>query len=138
MTVPNAPLVCALVALDTARWRRIAFCMATGSALSTALIAFLIEHWGRELLANTFPEVLASSYWSHLITWVDAWGIAVLVVVTALPVSQTPAVFAAAFLGMSTSVIFLAVLAGKVVKYGVLAYLTTRSAHAFDADFLAP
>ena len=127
MSVPNVPLVCTLVALDRRRWRRITLFMAVGSALAAATFAYVLENWGRGQIAVHFSRLVGSPHWALVADWVFEWGLPALVMVAGSPIAQTPAIVAVSLLGMPTSEVFAAVLAGKLIKYAVVAYLTQRT-----------
>lgn len=130
MTVPTVPLVGALVVLDPRRWLRIALWAVFGSAAGGALFVHVLGHFGRQLIADKLPELAASAHWQHSIDWVSAHGWWAVAFVAASPIAQTPLLFLAAILGMSGPTVFLSLLAGKALKYGLAARLAAKTADA--------
>lgn len=127
MTIPTVPLLCALVSLDRTRWRAIAFWAVVGSALGGALFVHLLGHFGVPYLAAKLPELVATSHWRHLVEASSHHGWWVLIAVAASPIGQTPVLFLSAILGMPTLTVFASLFAGKAMKYGLMAGLTSMA-----------
>ena len=127
MTVPTVPILGALVSLNPRRWLAIACWAVLGSAAAGALLAHVLGHFSGILLAEKLPELAASSHWRHMEGLASHHGWWVLVLVAALPVSQTPFLLVAALFGMPALTVFLSLLVGKALKYGAVAALTARA-----------
>jgi membrane protein YqaA with SNARE-associated domain len=127
MTVPTVPILGALVSLNPRRWVAIACWAVLGSAAAGALLVHVLGHFGGILLAEKVPELAASSHWRHMAGLASHHGWWILILVAALPVSQTPFLVVAALFGMPVLTVFLSLFAGKALKYGAVAGLTARA-----------
>jgi membrane protein YqaA with SNARE-associated domain len=127
MTVPTVPILGALVSLNPRRWLAIACWAVLGSAVAGALLVHALGHFGGIFLAEKLPELVASSHWQHMAGLASHHGWWVLVLVAALPLSQTPFLVVAAVFGMPALTVFLALFAGKALKYGAVAGLTAKA-----------
>lgn len=133
MTVPTVPILGALVSLNPRRWLAIACWATVGSAVGGALLVHVLGHFGGILLAQKLPELAASSHWQHMQGLATHHGWWVLMVVAALPLSQTPFLLVAALFGMPALTVFVSLAAGKAAKYGIVAALTARAASELAA-----
>lgn len=127
MIVPTVPIVCALVVLSPRRWRAISFWATLGSASAGALFVHVLGHYGTLLLTEKLPELVVSSHWQHMVDWASHHGWWVLALIAVSPITQTPALFLAAILGMPAITVFSSMFTGKGVKYGLMGGLTTRA-----------
>lgn len=128
MTVPTVPLLGALVVLNPRRWLAISIWTMLGSALGGALLVHLFGHFGALFLAAKLPELMASPHWQHMAAMTSHHGWWMLALIAASPVSQTPFLLVAAILGMPAFAVFFSLVAGKAVKYGLVAVVTSRTA----------
>jgi membrane protein YqaA with SNARE-associated domain len=121
MTVPVTAVIvpAVLVARHRAKW--IVLLAALGSALGATLLFAVFHHWGWDQVYAVFPEMQQSKAWLGVIDWVDRWGVPALFAVAALPLPQTPALIVLALGPHATATVLIAILAGKLVKYGVVA-----------------
>ena len=103
-------------------------------AAAGALLVHVLGHFGGIFLADKLPALVASPHWQHMAGLASHHGWWVLILVAALPVSQTPFLVVAALFGMPAVTIFLSLLAGKAVKYGAVAALTARAMSALASQ----
>jgi len=68
----------------------------------------------------------ASRAWLQASAWLSEWGLYALFAIAALPLPQTPAVAFAALVPLSPPGVFAALFLGKLVKYGLYAWGTSR------------
>jgi membrane protein YqaA with SNARE-associated domain len=139
MSLPLVPVVCALVALNSPRWRAIVFWLVLGSAIGAVLLTFAFAALSLPWLDSRMPELMNSTHWKHLADWVARHGWWVLAGIAASPFSQTPALVLAAMLGMPLLDVFVAIALGKSVKYSLVARATQLMSDsaafvAHDAD----
>lgn len=127
MTVPTVPILGALVSLNPRRWLAIACWAVLGSAAAGALLVHVLGHFSAILLADRLPELAASPHWRHMEGLASHHGWWVLILVAALPVSQTPFLLVAALFGVPALTVFISLSAGKALKYGAVAALTARA-----------
>lgn len=131
LTVPVTSLLIPAVLLSPPRWRSIALQAACGSALGATLLVILFHELGWQQLQALYPGLLDSPGWRRIIEWTGDYGVIALFVVAAMPVPQTPALVFCAIASLPGLNVFLAMLFGKIIKYGVLGALAAR----FPAKF---
>ena len=73
---------------------------------------------GAHLIAEYFPGLEHSGKWIRAEKWVQAYGAWGLAAIAALPLPQLPPLLILTLAKTPTSLIGLAILAGKLVKYG--------------------
>ncbi len=121
MSVPVTAVIVPAVLVARRRWKAIVLLAALGSALGATLLVGIFQHWGWDQVYTAFPEMRESRSWLRVTGWVARWGVPALFVVAALPLPQTPALIFLA-VGQEPEVqVLLAILAGKLIKYTVVA-----------------
>lgn len=121
MSAPVTAVIVPAVLIARSRWKGIVLQAAFGSAIGATLLVILFHAWGWSQIHAAFPAMLESPSWLRVIGWVGRWGVIGLFAVAALPLPQTPALVFFA-LGRHAEVeVLLAILAGKMIKYGVVA-----------------
>ena len=112
--------------LVPARWRLVAAACALGSAIGATALAGMFHRLGWSQVTERFPELAASDTWHQTVNWVSDYGAWALCAVAATPLPQTPALLFFAIARQDYAAVFAAMLAGKLLKYGVIAWLTAR------------
>lgn len=128
---PVTAVVLPAALLAPTRWRAITVCCALGSAAAATMLVMGFHHLGWSALYERFPEMLTHPQWHRVMGWAARYGIAALFVIAVSPLPQTPAlVFFGAtqhdYLGVAA-----AMFAGKLVKYGALAWMAARFPERF-------
>jgi len=121
MSVPVTAVVVPAVLLARRRWKAIVLCAALGSALGATLLVSVFQHWAWDEIYAVFPEMRESRSWLRVTGWVARWGVPALFFVAALPLPQTPALIFLAVGQQPEEQVLLAMLAGKLMKYGAVA-----------------
>lgn len=126
-SLPFGAVLCSAVLLDKRRWVRI-WLLSSLAAATASLILFLFFHnLGWEQLVARFPDLVQSGLHARVSAWVAAWGVWALFAVTVIPLPQTPALAACAIVAQPLPLAFLALLAGKGLRYGAYAWLAAKS-----------
>jgi membrane protein YqaA with SNARE-associated domain len=97
---------------------------ALGSALSGALIVGVAHHLGYNEIHHWFPEMTGGEIWAQASGWINDYGVWAIFGVGASPLPQMPLLI---FFGIVDDRIveaFLALLGGKALKYGLVAWVT--------------
>jgi membrane protein YqaA with SNARE-associated domain len=123
MTIPFASILIAAVLLRPAHWKAIALLSSVGSAAGGLIIYMFFHHLGWIYVVEAYPELLQSKAWIDATRWVSSYGVWALLVVAASPLPQTPALIFTAVSRLPPAEVFLALLIGKSLKYGVYAWL---------------
>lgn len=130
-TVSAAYAVTAVVVpatlLAPRRWLRICVVTALGSALGATLLVIAFHDLGWQQIYERFPELSTHATWGQVIGWVSSYGAFALFVIAVSPLPQTPALIFFAIARHDYAVVFAAILAGKLLKYGVVAWVAARS-----------
>ena len=130
--MPVGPVLIALVALNTRRWRAFVIWAVLGSAVAGTLGTHLLEHYGMAWIDRQLPQLAASKHWHYLVNWAASYGFLTLAAVAASPFAQTPALILAAMLGMNWPTVFRALLLGKGLKYALIGAAAARATRVDD------
>jgi membrane protein YqaA with SNARE-associated domain len=126
MSVPFASALVVAVLLRRERWRAITLCSALGASLGGLLLYLVFHHLGWNQLVAWYPDIAASRSWRDATTWVARYGAWALFLIAATPLPLTPAVAFSAITRLPVLEVLVALFAGKLVKYGVYAWLVAR------------
>ena len=133
MTVPATSVLVPGVLLSPRRWRSTALLASIGCALGATLLVAVFHHLGVHALEAQFPGMVESAQWRRLEDWSARFGILSVLIASALPMPQTPALLFCAIADVPDLQVLLAVLGGKLVKYGALGGLVAVSPRWFLA-----
>jgi membrane protein YqaA with SNARE-associated domain len=86
----------------------------------------LFHFFGWALIYRYFPEFLSHPAWQKMVNWVSNYGTLGLLTIASSPLPEMPALIVLGVSRPDTALIFLAVLTGKLIKYGMMAWLTSR------------
>ncbi len=128
---PATAVVVPATLLVPRHWRRIVAVCAFGSACGATLLAAMFHHLGWHQVYARFPEMNTHPAWQETVRWVSDYGAWALLGIAATPLPQTPALAFFAIARQDYQDLFLAILAGKALKYGVLAWLVSRFPERF-------
>ena len=131
MSVPCVPILTLAVLLNPPQWRRIVLCAALGSGCGALLLLLAFHHLGWSELVARFPEILTSRTWGQITGWLERYQLPALFVVAASPLPQTPSLVFAAIAEVPPVEVFATLAAGKLLKYGVVAWCVVRFPHWF-------
>jgi len=123
---PGTAVVVPASLLMPRRWRQITLMAALGSALGATLLMVAFYHLGWTQLYDRFPELATHKTWHRVMMWVADYGTPALFLIAASPLPQTPALIFFGIARHDPVSVFVAMLAGKLVKYGLFAWLATR------------
>lgn len=116
---PYSPVLVAAVVFAPWRWRVIYFAAAIGAASGAGLLAVTLQNLGDQTIASAFAHLDRSAQWATAQRWIEAYGSYALALIAALPVPEMPALLTLILAKTPAWAIWLAVLAGKLVKYGI-------------------
>lgn len=124
----SAPFTAVLVAalwLTPHRWMTLVAFSSLGGALGGVVLVTGFQHLGWASLYSAFPDLATTPTWQRVVQAIEDYGVAALAVVAAAPMPQTPALVIAASAKLNPAAMFLALFAGKVVKYSVVSWLVS-------------
>ncbi len=135
MTVPFAPLLTFAVLLRRDRWLPIVLLSALGSAVGGLVLYLVFHHLGWNNLMAAYPDTAHSQSLTNAKQWLTTYGISTLLVVSALPVPDTPVLIFAGISRLPVVEVLLALLVGKLAKYSIYSWIVAtfpdRFAHYF-------
>jgi membrane protein YqaA with SNARE-associated domain len=126
MAMPFVPVLIATVLARRDRWIAIVLLSSLGSAAGGLVLYLIFHHLGWNQIIAWYPDLVQSQAWSDATRWVSAYGTSALLIVAASPFPQTPALIFAAVSRLSIPQVFLALLLGKLLKYGMYAWLAAK------------
>lgn len=126
----TAVVVPAVLIQPKLRWRIVA-ATALGSTIGAMLLMAIFHHMGWAQVYDRFPELTTHPTWGRIMTWTSGYGALGLFLIAALPLPQTPALIFFAIVRHDYLSVFVAILGGKALKYGLFAW----GAERFPARF---
>ncbi len=126
MTIPFASILIAAVLLRRDKWKTIALVSSLGSAAGGLFLYMIFHHLGWNQLVQYYPDLVQSKAWLDATRWVSNYGVWALFAVAASPLPQTPALIFTAVSRLPPAEVFLALLLGKLLKYGAYAWLAAN------------
>lgn len=131
MSLPFAPILVFAVLLQPARAGRTVLAAALGSAVGGVLLYLMFHHWGWNTVIAKYPELVHGLAWREATAWLSREGVMALGVIAATPLPDTPGLLYAAIAHLSPFAIFLALLAGKLLKFSVYAAAAVKFPERF-------
>ena len=126
MTIPFASILIGAVLLRHERWKEVVAVSSLGSATGGLILYSMFYYLGWGQIVAAYPDLIQSKVWSDATGWISAYGAWALLGVAAMPLPQTPALIFTAMLPLPAFEVFLALLAGKLLKYGVYGWLAAN------------
>jgi membrane protein YqaA with SNARE-associated domain len=126
MAMPFVPILIGTVLARRDRWIVIALLSSLGSAAGGLVLYLIFHHLGWNQVIASYPDLMQSQAWSDATRWVSAYGTWALFIIAASPFPQTPALIFTAVSRLPVPEVFLALLFGKLLKYGTYAWLVTK------------
>lgn len=136
MSVPFAPILAFAVILRPEHWRRLALSAGLGCAVGGLMLYALFHHWGWEQVAAEYPELMRGRAWQDASHWLNSYGISAMLVISATPLPTTPALLYAAITDLPKTGLFLALAAGKSLKFLAYAAFVSRFPDRFRSWFI--
>lgn len=123
---PFTAVLVPAVWLAPRRWLWLVGLSALGSGIGAALLSEVFHHLGWQQVAARWPDLVAGEAVATLAAWVERWGHLTLGLVAASPLPQAPAILLCAVRDPAPLAVFVAIAAGKGVKYLAVALLARR------------
>lgn len=116
---PFGPVLAAAVLVAPGRWWSTYAAACLGAAAGVLALASAVQWYGLPWVEASFPGIEQNGEWQDYRAWTARYGWLALALVAALPLPQVPMVVLSALGQLDPTLIALAVLPGKLVKYGV-------------------
>ena len=123
---PVTAVVVPATLMAAGRWRAITGVAALGSAIGATALMVVFHHLGWTQLYERFPELATDPSWAQVVDWGTRYGTAALFLIAASPLPQTPALMFFGAMRPDYAGVFVAMLAGKLLKYGVFAWVSSH------------
>lgn len=130
--IPTDGLMVSSVIMKPKRWISMALWTAVGSSLGALALAAVLEVHGLPFLLWLKPGLDQSSIWIWTDQMMHQWGGWALFAVAISPLMQHPAVALAALAKMPLLEIFSMVFAGRILKYLLLAWISSHAPHVLE------
>ena len=121
---PVTAVIVTAVLLSPRRWHVLSLGCALGSALSGALIVGIAHMLGYNEIHHWFPEMTSGELWADASSWIGEYGVWAIFGVGASPLPQMPLLIFFGIVDDRIMEAFLALFGGKVLKYGLVAWVT--------------
>ena len=134
--VLTAPLIlafctAAISAKGSKGWVFVVLANAAGTVAGAyAIIVMMEEGGGTEYMKVTFPAAFASKWWARTENVVAAYGSLGAVFISSLPVILHPLIAITKLAGMSTTQLLGCIMAGRTIKYTVMAQVARQAPSA--------
>jgi membrane protein YqaA with SNARE-associated domain len=128
---PVIPIIISACLIFPQRWRSLSFSIALGCSLGATILVTLFHFFGWALIYKYFPEFLNHPAWQSVMAWVSRYGTIGLLGISASPLPEMPALMVLGVAKPDTAAIFIAVMIGKWIKYGVIAWLASHFPERF-------
>ena len=128
MSVPVEWLVVVATLACRTRWMATASAAALGSSVASLGLYLAFHHFGWYILLERYPELAGSRAWLHATGWLSSYGLLAIFGLMALPlpIPKLPMLAVAGICRLRIPDVFIAILAGKIIKYLVYAYIAVR------------
>jgi membrane protein YqaA with SNARE-associated domain len=129
MLFPFVPILLGAVAASRGRAGLIVALSGLGSAIGGVILYVTFHHLGWNQIAEAYPDLSQSKALLDAIKWMTRYGTIALFFIAASPLAQTPALIIAAISDLPVAEVFVALFFGKLIKYGVYAWVAIRFPH---------
>jgi membrane protein YqaA with SNARE-associated domain len=128
MSVPVEWLVVVATLACRRRWAITASVAALGSAIASLGLYLAFHHFGWNILLERYPDLAGSRAWLQATDWLSRYGLLALfgVMAVPLPIPKLPMLAVAGIYRLPIPDVFVAIVAGKIIKYLAYAYITIR------------
>merc|ERR1719498_1633453 len=120
---PLVVLFCSAVIANPRRWFTTALANAAGTLVGCVVLVYLIEIRGTDFVKEAFPSTFSSKWWAWTEGKMQSYGTLAAVPVSAMPIILHPLIFFAKLSKMGDTVLLLAILIGRVLKYSIMAQM---------------
>jgi membrane protein YqaA with SNARE-associated domain len=129
MSLPLTGFLLTAVVLSPWRWRFITVCCALGSGCGGVVVYTVANKLATEQLAARYPDLVQTEAWQQAAAWIADYGVLSLFAISAGPLPLGPAILVAAAANLSPVALFMAIVCGKILKYGLYAWIAVRFTH---------
>lgn len=125
--IPTDPLVISGVMFSPKRWLRYALIIPVFSTIGAMTFTMFVGEQGLPYLQSHWPGIDQTSYWLWIDSFFANYGLLVVFLVAATPMSQHPPLMVAALAQTPYMHIALACFAGRLLKYIFLCWIASHA-----------
>lgn len=128
---PVIPIIVTACLISPKRWRSIALSVSLGCSIGAVILVSLFHYLGWAMVYKYFPEFLHHPAWESVLNWITLYGGVGLFGIAASPFPEMPALIVYGIAKPDMTVTFIAILCGKTIKYGLIAWLASHFPNKF-------
>jgi membrane protein YqaA with SNARE-associated domain len=125
--LPSTALVVSASLIAPRKWISIALGCAFGSAIGAFIIATIFYEYGWLVIEWLFGDLKSAPQWQTIEWAIQTYGIFALLLISALPMPLRVPTLITALAGLPAVAIALTILIGRIIGYGLLANLASKS-----------
>lgn len=127
LIVPTDGLLISSVLLKPKKWIYLSICVTIGSTIGALMLFYIVEKHGLPLILDFYPGINKGSIWNWSEIFFQKYGLLLVFFIAATPLLQHPTIILASLAHAPFFPMFVAVLAGRIIKYFIMAYLSSHS-----------
>lgn len=125
--VPTDGILISSTMINPRRWFLFAIAISIGSTVGAVVLSYLVEIHGLPWILEMYPGVDQTRTWALTDQFFSQYGMYLVFIVAMTPLMQQPTVILASLAGESIVQIGLVVLAGRTLKFILIAYLASHA-----------
>lgn len=129
VVIPTDGITISSSMLKPPKWFYFALFMAIGSAIGGLMLIYFIDIYGIQFVEKLFPNIQESATWIRSQKFFDSYGLWLVFIISATPLSQQPALILAALAGTPLMQIFIVNFIGRCIKFCLIAYVSSHAPH---------
>jgi membrane protein YqaA with SNARE-associated domain len=130
---PFGPVLIAAIVIAPRRWLWVYLASCIGAVVGVLVLAGMVELYGISVVDSMFPGLEHRSDWLRYTHWISHYGWVALMAFAALPIPQMPVLLLSALSHINLILIAVAVLIGKLIKYGIYVVVTLAALKGIEA-----
>jgi membrane protein YqaA with SNARE-associated domain len=123
---PVIPIIVTDAMISPRRWHTISVSIALGCSFGAVVLVMLFHYLGWSLVDQFFPEFWHHPAWQNMQDWIVSYKEIGLAAISASPLPEMPALIVLGLAKPDIIVVFIAVLIGKLFKYGLISWLASH------------
>lgn len=127
--IPTDGLLVSSAMVKPKRWIKFSFFVTLGSIIGGSILALLVQHYGVQIVDYLYPHFQETKTWIETEKFFSLYGLWLLFLFSMLPLTQQPALIAAALANVPIPYIAVVAFLGRFIKFSAIAYLASHAPH---------